>query len=88
MVNVPLHSTEHFYIVTKPMEGIGSMFPVLRDPDGRVYFREWNGGILAGGFEPKAKPIFYDKIPDKFEFQLFAEDWDQFGELTRCFISE
>ncbi|CAB3993588.1 FAD-dependent oxidoreductase [Paramuricea clavata] len=83
VVNVPLHSTEHFYIVTKPMEGIGSMFPVLRDPDGRTYYREWNGGILAGGFEPKAKPIFYDKIPDKFEFQLFAEDWDQFEVLLK-----
>lgn len=57
------------------------MLPVLRDPDGGTYFREWNGGILAGGFEPKGKPCFYDKIPEKFEFQLLPEDWDHFG---RC----
>ena len=83
VVNVPLHSTEHFYIVTKPMDGINPMAPVLRDPDGGTYFREWNGGILAGGFEPKAKPVFYDKIPEKFEFQLFAEDWDHFDVLLK-----
>ena len=64
------------------MSDIDPMLPVLRDPDGRTYFREWNGGILAGGFEPMGKPIFYDKIPAKFEYQLFAEDWDHFGWLT------
>ena len=68
-------------MVTKPMHGIDPMLPVLRDPDGGTYFREWNGGILAGGFEPKGKPVFYDKIPEKFEFQLFAEDWEHFGEF-------
>jgi hypothetical protein len=28
---------------------------VIRDYDGRVYFREWSGGLMAGGFEPEAK---------------------------------
>lgn len=27
------------------------------DPDGYIFFRENEGGILAGGFEPVAKPI-------------------------------
>ena len=27
MVRVPLHACEHFYIITKPMEGIDSMMP-------------------------------------------------------------
>ena len=62
------------------MKDIYPMFPVLRSPDERVYFREWNGGLLAGGFEPKGKPIFFDKIPEKFEFQLLPEDWDHFGK--------
>ena len=43
-----------------------------------IFLREWNGGIAAGGFEPKAKPIFQKGIPDKFEFQLLPEDWDHF----------
>ncbi|XP_028392867.1 pyruvate dehydrogenase phosphatase regulatory subunit, mitochondrial-like isoform X2 [Dendronephthya gigantea] len=87
VVHVPLHSAEHFYIVTKPLPEIDPMLPVLRDADGWTYFREWNGGILAGGFEPKAKPIFYDdKIPEKFEFQLFSEDWDHFEVLLKEII--
>jgi hypothetical protein len=65
------------------MDGIDPMLPVMRDPDGATYWREWNGGILAGGFELKAKPIFYEKIPEKFEFQLFAEDWEHFGQCSR-----
>ena len=51
---------------------------VVRDYDGMIFLREWNGGIAAGGFEPKAKPIFQKGIPDKFEFQLLPEDWDHF----------
>jgi hypothetical protein len=51
---------------------------VIRDYDGYVYLREWSGGILAGGFEPEAKPVFHDGIPKNFEFQLLPEDWDHF----------
>jgi hypothetical protein len=51
---------------------------VIRDYDGYVYLREWSGGILAGGFEPEAKPVFHDGIPENFEFQLLPEDWDHF----------
>ncbi|XP_046549851.1 pyruvate dehydrogenase phosphatase regulatory subunit, mitochondrial-like isoform X1 [Haliotis rubra] len=80
-VKVPLHSCEHFYIVTKPIEGVPRNMPVIRDSDGYTYFREWNGGVLAGGFEPVAKPVFTHGIPDKFEFQLLPEDWDHFQVL-------
>ena len=62
------------------------MISVMRDYDGGVYLREWSGGILAGGFEPKAKPVFHDKIPDSFEFQLIPEDWDHFREYM-CILS-
>jgi hypothetical protein len=44
---------------------------VIRDYDGRVYFREWSGGLMAGGFEPEAKPAFHAQIPDKFCRALF-----------------
>ena len=53
---------------------------VVRDYDGHTYFREWNGGILAGGFEPNPKPCFHKGIPEKFEFQRLPEDWDHFRE--------
>ncbi|KAK3581173.1 hypothetical protein CHS0354_024706 [Potamilus streckersoni] len=83
-VRVPLHSCEHFYVVTQPIEDMDKMLPVIRDFDGNVYLREWSGGILAGGFEPPShggKPVFYNGIPDKFEFQLLHEDWDHFQIL-------
>jgi len=49
---------------------------VVRDYDGGIYFREWNGGLCAGGFEPEAKPVFHTGIPERFEYQLLPEDWD------------
>lgn len=36
------------------------MIPVIRDLDGYIYFRENEGRLLAGGFEPVAKPAFED----------------------------
>ena len=55
-VSVPLYSAEHFYIVTDRIEGVHPMLPVMRDPDGFIYYKEEVGGLVMGGFEPKAKP--------------------------------
>jgi 4-methylaminobutanoate oxidase (formaldehyde-forming) len=57
--------------------------PVIRDPDGFIYYKEEVGGLVMGGFEPVAKPWNVEPIPDGFEFQLLAEDWDQFEPLMR-----
>lgn len=75
-VNIPLHSTQHFYLITKPMEGVEPMMPVVRDYCAEMYSREWSGGILAGCFEGKGKPCFQGGIPDGFQYQLLPEDWD------------
>ncbi|HEX9041370.1 MAG TPA: FAD-dependent oxidoreductase [Trebonia sp.] len=81
-VNVPLHSAEHFYVVTDPIEGVHTDLPVLRDPDGYTYFKEEVGGLVVGGFEPEAKPwVAPDLIPYPFEFQLLEEDWEHFSVL-------
>ena len=78
-VNVPLHSAEHFYVVTDPIDGVHTDLPVLRDPDGYTYFKEEVGGLVVGGFEPEAKPwVAPDQIPYPFEFRLLDEDWDHF----------
>lgn len=81
-VTVPLHSAEHFYVVTDQMPGLHPDLPILRDPDGYTYFKEEVGGLVVGGFEPVAKPwVAPDQIPYPFEFQLLAEDWDHFQVL-------
>ncbi|HEU4370502.1 MAG TPA: FAD-dependent oxidoreductase [Methylomirabilota bacterium] len=80
-VNVPLHASEHFYIVTEPMAGVTRDLPVLRDTDGYIYVREEVGGLLMGGFEPVAKPWGMDGIPADFKFSLLPEDWEHFSVL-------
>ncbi|MCZ6466151.1 MAG: FAD-dependent oxidoreductase [Alphaproteobacteria bacterium] len=80
-VTVPLHSCEHMYIVTKEIDGVTPDLPVMRDPDGYVYFKEEVGGLVLGGFEPQAKPWGMDGIPADFEFTLLPDDWDQFEIL-------
>ena len=81
-VTVPLHSAEHFYVVTEQIEGIHRDIPVLRDPDGYTYYKEEVGGLVVGGFEPEAKPwVSPEEIPHPFEFALLEEDWDHFEVL-------
>ena len=79
---VPLHSAEHFYVVTDQVAGVAPDMPVLRDPDGYLYVKEEVGGLVVGGFEPEAKPwVSPEEIPYPFEFQLLEEDWDHFSVL-------
>jgi len=82
-VTVPLYAAEHFYLVTKAIPGVAPDMPVIRDPDGYLYYKEEVGGLVMGGFEPKAKPWNVDPIPDGFEFQLLPEDWDHFEILMQ-----
>jgi 4-methylaminobutanoate oxidase (formaldehyde-forming) len=82
-VSVPLHSCEHFYVVTEQIDGVHRGLPILRDPDGYTYFKEEVGGLVVGGFEPNAKPwAAPDALPHPFEFQLLPEDWDHFSLLA------
>lgn len=81
-VTVPLHSAEHFYVVTEAVEGCHPDLPIMRDPDGWTYFKEEVGGLVVGGFEPEAKPWRSPSdLPYPFEFQLLEEDWDHFSVL-------
>ncbi len=49
-VTVPLYAAEHFYIVTDKIDGVTPSLPVIRDPDGFIYFKEEVGGLVMGGF--------------------------------------
>jgi heterotetrameric sarcosine oxidase gamma subunit len=82
-VTVPLHAVEHMYVVTGAIAGVSRDLPVLRDPDGHVYFKEEVGGLAMGGFEPAAKPWLTRDIPEDFAFSLLKDDWEQFDILMR-----
>jgi 4-methylaminobutanoate oxidase (formaldehyde-forming) len=81
-VTVPLHSAEHFYVVTEPVAGVHPDLPIMRDPDGWTYFKEETGGLVVGAFEPDAKPWRAPSdLPRPFEFQLLEEDWEHFAPV-------
>ncbi|MFK7854813.1 MAG: FAD-dependent oxidoreductase [Granulosicoccus sp.] len=78
---VPLLACEHFYLLTKPIEGITGNTPTLSDHDSHLYIRDDSGGLLVGCFEPNAKPIKPGVLDSSFEFGLLPEDWDHFEPM-------
>ncbi len=82
-INVPLHACEHFYVVTEPVQGLGTL-PVLRVPDECAYYKEDAGKILLGAFEPHAKPWGMTGIPPDFEFDQLPEDFDHFEPILEA----
>lgn len=80
-VTLPLHAAEHFYIVTEPIAGLDNTVPVLRDTDGCTYFKEDAGKLLAGWFEPRAKPWGMAGIPETFCFDQLPDDLEHIEPL-------
>ncbi|MGO1119975.1 GcvT family protein [Rhodovibrionaceae bacterium A322] len=78
---VPLYPCEHFYLLTKPIDGISGNMPTLSDHDSHLYIRDDSGGLLVGCFEPLGKAIDPARLGDDFAFQLLPEDWDHFEPM-------
>ena len=79
--DVPALACEHFYLLTKPIDGITGNMPTLSDHDAHLYIRDDSGGLLVGCFEPMGKPITPELLDENFEFGLLAEDWDHFEPM-------
>uniref|UniRef100_A0A8D0GQS0 Pyruvate dehydrogenase phosphatase regulatory subunit, mitochondrial n=1 Tax=Sphenodon punctatus TaxID=8508 RepID=A0A8D0GQS0_SPHPU len=85
-ISIPLHACEHFYLLTRPLKKpLESSTPTIVDPDGRIYVRSWQGGILSGGFEKNPKPIFTEGR-NQLEIQNLHEDWDHFEPLLSALL--
>lgn len=78
---VPLWPCEHFYLLTKPIDGITGNMPTLSDHDSHLYIRDDSGGLLVGCFEPMGKAIKPGILDETFEFGLLGEDWDHFEPM-------
>ncbi|MFK7940911.1 MAG: FAD-dependent oxidoreductase [Roseovarius sp.] len=78
---VPALPCEHFYLLTKPIDGITGNMPTLSDHDSHLYIRDDSGGLLVGCFEPMGKPIAPGVLNETFEFGLLPEDWDHFEPM-------
>ena len=79
-IAVPLQPVKHQYIVTDRIEGLAADAPTLRDPDRRTYFKEEVGGLVMGGYEPDPQAWMTGDVPDDWEFRLFDDDFDHFGQ--------
>ncbi len=79
--DVPVWPCEHFYLLTKPVEGITGNMPTLSDHDSHLYIRDDSGGLLVGCFELMGKPIDPDRLGEDFAFQLLPDDWDHFEPM-------
>ncbi|CAK6436780.1 unnamed protein product [Pipistrellus nathusii] len=85
-ISIPLHACEHFYLLTRPLETpLQSNTPNIVDADGRIYIRNWQGGILSGGFEKTPKPIFTEG-KNQLEIHNLQEDWDHFEPLLSSLL--
>ena len=80
-LSLPVLPMAHLYIMTKPIEGVTSKFPNLRDPDLLVYWREEVGGLVTGGYERQPATFGMNGIPKDFKFQLLPPDWERFTPL-------
>ena len=78
---VPVQACEHFYLLTKPVEGIVGNMPTLSDHDSHLYIRDDSGGLLVGCFEPIGKAVKPGILDESFAFQLLPEDWDHFEPM-------
>ena len=88
-VTLPLQAVEHMYVVTEPIAGLPTPFPVLRDLDSGIYIKGDAGRLVIGGFEPDAKCWDPTGPEGDRPFLELAEDWDQFAPfmtaaLTLC----
>ncbi|MBX2885439.1 MAG: FAD-dependent oxidoreductase [Granulosicoccus sp.] len=81
--DVPVQACEHFYLLTKPVDGITGNMPTLSDHDSHLYIRDDSGGLLVGCFEPLGKAIPPGVLDDNFEFGLLPEDWDHFEPMMQ-----
>lgn len=81
--DVPVLACEHFYLLTRPVDGITGNVPTLGDHDGHLYIRDDSGGLLVGCFEPAGKPIVPGKLDESFAFGLLPEDWEHFEPMMQ-----
>src|SRR5207244_13220285 len=62
-LGIPVVPMAHQYLVTAPIDGVRRDFPVMRDPDRLVYFREEAGGLAVRGCQPRPEACGLDWGP-------------------------
>jgi 4-methylaminobutanoate oxidase (formaldehyde-forming) len=86
-VSIPNQSTEHYYLITEPFEGMTRDLPIIEDPSCHGYYREETGGLMIGLFEPVCAPWMVDGVPEDFSFGEIEPDWDRMGPFVEKAMS-
>jgi len=89
-VELPIVPLEHQFLVTEPIDELGSLeqeLPVLRDPAASFYVREEGGGLLIGPFEREPVPWALDGIPEDFHSRLLPPDLDRLEDVLTAAAS-
>jgi 4-methylaminobutanoate oxidase (formaldehyde-forming) len=76
-VSIPSQPTEHYYLITEPIEGMTRDLPIIEDPSCHGYYREEGGGLMIGLFEPVCAPWKVGGVPEDFSFGNIPPDWDR-----------
>jgi 4-methylaminobutanoate oxidase (formaldehyde-forming) len=76
-VCIPNQSTEHYYLITEPIDGATRDLPIIEDPSCHAYYREETNGLMIGLFEPVCAPWMIDGVPEDFCFGEIEPDWDR-----------
>ena len=77
-VSLPLQPVEHHYVLSNSVGADIDGLPVVRDPDGSIYFRGRDEALMLGAFQQTSKPWLVERVPDDFAFQLLEPDWEHF----------
>jgi pyruvate dehydrogenase phosphatase regulatory subunit len=86
-VKVPVHACEHYHCILNPFE-INLNAPIVHDFDGSIFIRQYNnGGLIFGGFEKEAKPVFHTGTPKDFEEAEYPLDLDHFYPIIKQFLN-
>ena len=86
-VAIPNQSTEHYYLITEPFEGMTRDLPIIEDPSSYGYYREETGGLMIGLFEPVCAPWMVDGVPEDFSFGEIEPDWDRMAPFLEKAMS-
>ena len=70
---------EYVCLKTKPMSNFPHDIPIVHDPDERFYIQPLaDQSILLGGFLRNSRAIFFNGVPDTFNYSLLPDNWDDF----------
>jgi 4-methylaminobutanoate oxidase (formaldehyde-forming) len=82
-----MYILEYICLKTKSIPNFPKDIPIVHNPDERFYVQPLaDHSVLIGGFIRESKPIFFNGVPNTFNYSLLPDNWDDFRELLFRFL--